>query len=196
MAIVEDYEVTPASCALAEGCALASGQRRILRFATNVVNQGRADFAPPNPPENFPNLYEYGRCHGHFHFSGFADFALFNASQVVSLGRKQAYCAEDSFRRFDGPDINCASTTTCDRQGLSRGYVDVYQSMLDCQFLDITDTVPGEYTLRQCTNQLATFPELSFENNCIYIPYTIPPRPATTAPPLTTAPQTTAPQKK
>ncbi len=176
--VVDNYEITAASCALAEGCATGAGFRRIVKFSTNVVNQGRSDFSPPNPPARFPALYEFGRCHGHWHFEGFALFQLLNASGVVSKGRKQSYCAEDSFRRVNGPTVSCVGRTTCETQGLTRGWVDVYGRDLDCQFLDITDVAAGQYTLRQCTNQHFTFPELTQDNNCVLIPFTVPPVPA------------------
>lgn len=176
LSIVEQYVVTPESCALKEQCVDMAGTRRILKFSTNVGNQGTAPFNPPNPPANFPLLYEWGTCHGHWHFSGFADFALLDLQGNLKLsGRKQSYCAEDSYRILNGPEVNCYATTSCDKQGLSIGWIDVYGPDLDCQFLDITGLAAGSYVLRQCTNKLRTFPELSNHNNCVLINVTIPP---------------------
>jgi hypothetical protein len=173
--IVDNYIVDESSCAIAEQCIAAAGVRRIVKFSTNVVNQGRGAVAPPNPPASFPNLYEWGNCHGHWHFSGFADFELRTPSgDVVVTGRKQSYCAEDSYRFHSGPRVNCFATTDCETQGLSVGWVDVYGPDLDCQFLDITGIPSGQYVIRQCTNQLRTFQELSFENNCVQVPFVIP----------------------
>jgi hypothetical protein len=173
--IVYNYLVTSGSCAIAEGCISSAGSRTIVKFATNVGNQGTAPFAPPAPPQNYPLLYEYGACHGHWHFSGFAQFNLLDPSNsTVVVGRKQSYCAEDSYRLFNGTQINCDASTDCSAQGLSRGWVDVYGPDLDCQFLDITNVAPGNYFIKMCTNQLRSFEELTYENNCAIVPFVIP----------------------
>lgn len=107
----------------------------------------------------------------HFFFDrGFAEFALLDplTKKVALKGRKQSYCAEDSYQIQVGSNINCDPSYFCDKQGLSRGFVDVYGPDLDCQFLDVTDLDPGRYILRQCTNQLRTYPEETFFNNCVF----------------------------
>ena len=173
--IVYNYQVGAASCAIAEGCIAAPGSRTIVKFSTNVGNQGDAAFAPPYPPANYPQLYVYGACHGHWHFSGFAQFKLIDgANNVLVIGRKQSYCAEDSYQFLNGTQVNCDATTNCGTQGLSRGWVDVYGPDLDCQFLDITGVAPGNYQIQLCTNQLRSFEERSRENNCATVPFTIP----------------------
>jgi len=182
--IVENYEILPTSCALSENCVNAPGIRRIVKFATNVANQGTASFSPPNPPASFPDLFTWGACHGHWHFQGFALFMLTDTSgNVLITGRKQSYCAEDSFRlvapgtTFSGTAVPCDAQTACDQQGLSVGWTDVYGPDLDCQFLDITGVAPGNYRIKMCTNVGRTFEELSFDNNCASVPFVIPPVP-------------------
>jgi len=179
--IVDNYQVTAASCALAEGCASGIGSRKVVKFSTNVANQGTASFTPPSPPGSYPALFTWGACHGHWHFQGFAYFQLTDLSgNALVTGRKQSYCAEDSYRiiapgtNFSGTAVPCDAQTACDSQGLSIGWVDVYGPDLDCQFLDITGIPAGNYNIRMCTNIGRTFEELSFENNCAQVPLTIP----------------------
>jgi len=170
--------VTPTSCALSEGCILNTGTRTILKFSTNVANQGQAVFTPPGPPDQHPEIYVWGQCHGHWHDVGFAHVQILDSTGQVTISnsRKLAYCAEDSYRFQNGPDVNCFGSTTCDAQGLSIGWVDVYGPDLDCQFMDITNIPAGSYILRQCVNPLLTFLEATSENNCADIGFVIPSR--------------------
>jgi hypothetical protein len=59
-------------CALEEACIGAAGERRLLRFDTITPNAGAVDFVVGNPTDN-PENFEYGVCHMHEHFVGFAN---------------------------------------------------------------------------------------------------------------------------
>jgi hypothetical protein len=177
--LVEDYLVEKTSCALQEKCVLNTGKLRIIKFDTNVLNQGSAMFNPPNPPSERPDLYEWARCHGHFHFDEFAEFHLVDpaTNEIVVRGYKRSYCAVDHSIYEYGPNTPCQAVTTCTNQGISRGWIDVYSSDLDCQFIDLTGVKPGKYIVRQCINPARKFFETTFENNCIDVPFTLPPAP-------------------
>ena len=96
---LEEVEFPASSCALLEGCVEAPGVRRLLRFTSSALNQGRADFTPPEPKTR-PDLFEWGTCHGHYHYKDFASYRLLDAEgEVVKIrGRKAAYCMEDTVR--------------------------------------------------------------------------------------------------
>ena len=107
---------------------MKSGVRRIVKFSTDVFNQGNKKFDPPNPPQDRPDLYEWAQCHGHYHFQQFAKFELLNLNnQTLIEGQKRSYCAEDSHPRFEAhPKMPCSGQTSCDVQGISIGWVDSY----------------------------------------------------------------------
>jgi hypothetical protein len=94
---IHDVDIPETSCSLIEGCVSAPGLRRLLRFTSSALNQGNADFAPPDPKTR-PDIYEYGPCHQHFHFKDFAQYTLYDESggNIVTEGKKYAYCMEDT----------------------------------------------------------------------------------------------------
>lgn len=96
---MEEVEFPASSCALIEGCVEGPGLRRLLRFTSSALNQGNADFMPPEPKTR-PDLFEYGTCHGHYHYKDFASYRLLGADgETVKIrGRKAAYCMEDTVR--------------------------------------------------------------------------------------------------
>jgi hypothetical protein len=148
----------------------------VLRFSVEAVNQGFATLTVP-PPADRPDLFNFSPCHGHFHFSGFASYALLDAQgrTVVLTGRKQAYCMEDTERVAEGPQVACSKQFTCDNQGIQRGWSDLYGNTLDCQWLDITDVAPGDYRLQVTLNPARAFQEVTLDNNTASVPVTIPP---------------------
>jgi lysyl oxidase len=166
--------VTENSCAKVEECVTGTGARRVLRFSVEAVNQGFATLHVP-PPADRPDLFTFSPCHGHFHFSGFASYALLDGQgHTVVTGRKQAYCMEDTERIAEGPKVACSKEYTCDTQGIQRGWSDLYGNTLDCQWLDITDVAPGDYRLQVTLNPARAFQEATLDNNVASVPVTIP----------------------
>ncbi|MBN1208850.1 MAG: hypothetical protein JXB05_28585 [Myxococcaceae bacterium] len=166
--------VTENSCARVEECVTGTGARRVLRFSVEAVNQGHATLTVP-PPADRPDLFSFSPCHGHFHFSGFATYALLDMQgRTVLTGRKQAYCMEDTQRIVSGPDVPCSKEFNCDNQGIQRGWSDLYGNTLDCQWLDITDVAPGDYQLQVTLNPGRAFQEATLDNNTAAVPVTIP----------------------
>jgi hypothetical protein len=165
-----------ASCAVVEGCVGGEGERRLLRFSVEAVNQGLVTLTVP-PPADRPDLFQFSPCHGHFHFDGFAEYALLDLEgEVVVPGRKQAYCMEDTVQVLEGPNVPCNKLYSCDEQGIQPGWSDLYGNALDCQWLDITDVEPGDYQLTVTVNPNRAFEEMSFDNNTTTVPVTIPAR--------------------
>jgi len=151
------------SCALQEGCVSGPGVRRLLRFSTQTANVGGSDIVLGDPTTT-PG-FEFAACHGHFHFEGYADYQLLDASGgVAATGHKQAFCLLDS----EPVGIAGAPTTPrfhCGFQGIQRGWSDVYGSGLDCQWVDVTDVPAGDYTLRISINPERLIQEGDYTNN-------------------------------
>ncbi len=165
---------TDASCAVVEACVGGTGERDLLRFSVEAVNQGQVTLAVP-PPEERPDLFQYSACHGHYHFDGFAEYALVDEEgEVVVPGRKQAYCMEDTQQVLQGPNVACNKAYDCSNQGIQAGWSDLYGNALDCQWLDITDVPAGDYFLRVTVNPNRAFEEISVGNNTTTVPVTIP----------------------
>lgn len=170
-----------ASCALAEGCVPGPGRWLLMRFTTDVLNQGLAGFETGDPTDQ-PEIFDYHDCHQHYHFSGFANYALLTLDgSAVLAGRKLSYCMEDSYQHLFGPDIPCDARYTCEDQGIQAGWADSYPATLDCQWLVLrgttpapTDIAPGWYLHETCTNTGRVFHEHTFDNNCIRVPVYVP----------------------
>jgi hypothetical protein len=167
----ETARFTRRDCAVVEGCVNAAGRRRLLRFTVFTPNIGTADLFMGDPEGN--PLFEYSPCHGHYHFNGYADYELMDSTgTTIVAGRKQAFCLLDSVmidpeagpRQFD-----------CHYQGISKGWADVYDSSLDCQWLDITDVPPGQYQLHVNINPDAILNESNLNNNSASTPVRVRP---------------------
>ena len=161
------------SCAFAEGCVDAPGFRRVLRFETVTPNDGDADLDVGRPEDN-PDDFEFGECHQHFHFKDFAVYRLLDSDgQVVRDGHKQAFALID-FEPL-GPGAPPPRYPLPDgTQGITRGWADVYDAYLDCQWVDVTDVEPGNYVLEIEINPERVFEESTYDDNLIEIPVSIP----------------------
>ncbi len=154
------------SCALVEGCVLAPGLRRLLRFSVATANVGEADMVMGRPERN-EDLFEYSECHEHHHFNGYAHYALRSqAGELIAPGHKQAFCLLDSGRLWEEDEtVRAEPRFNCEFQGISRGWFDSYGSHLDCQWVDVTGVEPGPYTLDIQINPDAVIEELTLDNN-------------------------------
>jgi hypothetical protein len=154
-------------CALVEGCVAAAGSRRLLRFNTRTPNLGPGDVHFGAPDQNA--LFEYSPCHGHYHFTGYADYELIDLSgNPAGAGHKQAFCLID----LDCP-VGTVGTYRCDYQGITAGCADVYSQALDCQWIDVTDVVSGRYYLVIELNRQRRIPEVDYSNNRAEIPVVV-----------------------
>jgi len=154
-----------------EACIAAPGVRRLLHFAVETPNLGDGDLVLGTPDTSNPN-FQYSECHGHYHFEGYAEYRLVDAKGgEVTVGRKQAFCLVDTERYVtDDPSVSESARYRCDSQGIQRGWSDVYQASLPCQFIDVTDVPDGAYELEIELNANRTLPEKDFENNTVSIP--------------------------
>jgi hypothetical protein len=106
----------------------------------------------------------FAPCHGHYHFSAFADYRLMNSAGVpAAIGRKVGFCLEDVSRW--SPTARTRSRYDCDNQGIQAGWADVYNERLSCQWIDITDTPAGLYQVELEVNPERRMPETNYSNN-------------------------------
>ena len=159
-----------ADCEVTEGCVGGEGTRTLVRFDTVSANLGTADIfvGVPPPPGESNDVFEWSPCHMHHHVKNFASYELLDAGGTVVLtARKQAFCLED------GEEVRPGIPSTgysCQLQGITRGWADVYSRYLPCQWIDVTGIASGQYTLRVVVNPLHTLPESNYDNNTFTVP--------------------------
>ncbi|MEM9821695.1 MAG: lysyl oxidase family protein [Bacteroidota bacterium] len=146
-ALVSSLELTTINtnegdCYIQEDCLQGYGVRDIIRFTTHIQNIGELDYFIGDPINN-PDQFSFGNCHGHAHYDGYAEYLLFddNGNQLP-IGVKNGFCVLD---------LECDNGGNgkygCSFMGISAGCGDIYDSYLDCQWVDITDVPDGRYTL-------------------------------------------------
>lgn len=168
----ESLQFAADDCAVVEGCVLGSGLRDLMRFDVAIRNTGHADLVLGKPSRH-PEWFTYSPCHGHYHFTGFVEYELFDLQNgFVVAGRKQAFCLED-YERIPGVSGG-RGKFTCSNQGITVGWQDVYRAALDCQWLDVTDVAPGEYMLRVTVDAGQKISEESETNNVAVVTVSIP----------------------
>lgn len=167
------YRVTPTMidadhCAVQEGCVSGIGMRRLLRFPTETVNRGTGDLILPRlpDPEISDEHYEWSPCHKHHHLKGYTSYELVGHDGVILTGRKQAFCLAD----MKQIDPGAHQHFECSNQGLTRGWADIYDWDVDCQWLDVTSVAPGTYTLRVIVNPDGMIPDSDRTNNVFTMP--------------------------
>ncbi len=161
---IETKDFPADSPEVAEDCATA-GTHRLLRFDFVASNVGNADFVIGDP-QSHPELFYFSPAHHHYHFKQFNEYRLFDAQGNLAMpGKKAGFCLED-FEHTPGGGPAQAQFT-CQNQGISVGWSDVYTAGLDCQFIVIDEAnVPdGDYTLVATTNAGHLLPEDSYDNN-------------------------------
>ncbi|HEX6277628.1 MAG TPA: lysyl oxidase family protein, partial [Polyangiaceae bacterium] len=159
-------DVPTNSCLVNERCVTGTGRRRVVRFGTRIANVGNRDVATGAPGPSNP-LWTYDACHGHYHFANYADYDLIDVrtSTPLPIGTKNGFCMLDLETWDPELAVNGCSTYDCNNQGISVGCADVYDSSLQCQWVDITGIASGEYDLRVTANPDRVISELDYENN-------------------------------
>jgi len=135
----------PDVCAVEEGCIRGLGTRHILRFDTYIENIGNQDYfigPTPSSPNEVSTQFVWDACHGHWHYMGYAEYVLFDATGYrLPIGSKTGFCVFDLICPPELRKYNCIY------MGITAGCGDVYDSSLPCQWVDITDVPAGDYTL-------------------------------------------------
>ncbi len=167
----------PDDCAIVEGCVGGPGMRRLLRFDTWTPNSGNADMHLGDPSDPLTaSHFEFSSCHGHHHFNSYAEYELLASDgSIAATGHKQAFCLLDFYEWPRGRmrEAGERERYTCGFQGIQRGWQDVYDSSLDCQWVDVTGVPEGTYDLHIAINTEHILLESNYDNNEIIVPITI-----------------------
>lgn len=158
-------------CAVQEGCVRAVGGRKLLRLDVGVANVGASDLRIGDPNRR-PDLFVWSSCHGHYHLKGLAMYRVLNLrGYQVAKTYKQGFCLRDDHPALAGAG---PAKYTCDYQGITTKWQDIYDKSLDCQWVDITYLAPGPYNLEITVNPASKFAESNYRNNRvifrIYVP--------------------------
>lgn len=179
-AYVTQESFAPGSCEVAEGCVRAPGQRTLLRFDGTIENLGSGDLVIGSP-DNSP-LFTLDSCHKVELLKDIMRYELVYSSgpsngTVVTVGGQDVVGRKQGFCMMDIMQVNASAPQgqyDCQNQGLTAGWADVYDAALDCQFLDVTGVVPGNYTLRLTVNPNGLFDETDTSNNSVDVPVVLP----------------------
>lgn len=188
-------------CAVVEGL-VEPGQRRLLRFPTQIDNLGPADLRVGAPADN-PDLFEHQPCHGHHHFEDLAAYRLWTpdgyaawaalrqahpsapASQLLAdnpdvaaplaASHKQGFCIVDIRPVVVHPIAPQFRSCAADAvQGITAGWADRYGAQLPGQWVDVTDVPPGNYVLERAANPERVIQETQYNDNAAAQPVSIP----------------------
>ena len=162
---------SPDECAVQEGCIFSAGVRKLLRIDVGIINVGASDLAIGDPSAR-PDIFYWSPCHAHYHLKGLANYRLLTLDgRQVARAYKQGFCVRD-----DHPKMSYAveGKFTCNFQGLSRGWQDVYDQSLDCQWVDISGVPGGTYNLEIVINPNRLFAESNYKNNKVVLRVYVP----------------------
>jgi len=157
---------TETSPEVADGC-IVPGEHRVMRFNFHSKNIGSGDVFLGSPPADinaYSPVFVYSHSHHHWHIRNFNVFDMTNLanSAMSETGLKQAFCLED-YHEWD-PSAGPAKYT-CNNQGVSPGWEDIYIESLPCQFINMDGMGDGKYRFTATTNASHVVAESDYGNN-------------------------------
>jgi len=162
-------------CSVEEGN-VTPGTRRLVRFTVSTPNIGDADVFVGSPLKHMdPNgdgdfsdqdgMFEFAKCHNHFHFKHYATYRLIDATTGFEWrAAKRGFCMLDTdpanTNTGDGKRnyLSCGTKDIDGFQGISHGWADSYVWQLAGQYfvLDGGDgqpvVPPGTYYIEVHVN--------------------------------------------
>lgn len=179
-------------CNVQEGSTQA-GTRTLLKFTFTTPNRGPGDLIVGDPSAH-PEWFEWGACHGHWHFKLYAEYRLWTATTFAQWdayrnahpemsadqalaasglsyirAQKQGFCVIDVVLY----GIAAPKYLLCDFQGISVGWADEYSTSLDGQYVDVTGLPHGSYVLEEEVNAHQLYKETNYNNNRASVPVTL-----------------------
>jgi hypothetical protein len=168
---------TADSCEVQDHCVRAPGMRTLLRFDGDIENLGSGDLVLGDPNGN--SAFVLDQCHHVPLLQDIMSYELQDPStgQVVQTGNGAVIGRKAGFCMMDIAQVNSSAPQgvyDCSNQGISVGWEDIYDSALDCQFLDVTGVPSGDYTLSITVNPGGVFLESDTSNNTATVSVHIP----------------------
>lgn len=171
-----------------------SGGTKLLRFSNAAANIGQGDLMLYGVVQPDGTTFAYQRVwndngtytdhlagtflfaghedHNHWHFDDFADYNLRalapdgSPGQIVATSQKVSFCLMDSVAYdLSLPSARLTAYHTCDRQGISIGWADLYARNLAGQNINLTAVADGVYWLESVADPNNRLLEMDDGNN-------------------------------
>ena len=176
------YSGNTSEFALPDGRQLV--KQRLFNFENNAFTQAE---------EREAGRFVYHPAHGHFHLEDYATYRLLNtngtqvmrADGTVAEGDKVGFCLINITSSFTTTSGTSSSTlpgynrpgqpsTSCGfLQGIHVGRADVYDSIYDGQWIDVTGVANGSYLLEVTLDASDAMLESNEVNNTVRVPVTL-----------------------
>ena len=176
----------------------SAGDRKLLRLTNSIYNHGpgplellgvsdesigkttvtqRIYAAGGSFEEQLAGEFVFHPGHDHWHLENFARYELWSLTpgrdldSLVAFTGKVSYCLRDNTPAGDPSSAPVPVYTSCDGdlQGISTGWIDIYEFDLAGQVVDISSVPDGVYALRSIADPDNQLRELDDANNAAMV---------------------------